>query len=142
MLPEVSELRHIPAGDVVGDRHTGQLDDSAFDGVHEREVAHGPREQGSFGVAGAAEKERRRGEVHYASNAELALDDFKPRDPEPCGLVVFLGLLLVITLQIAYLIYFGLCAVTVMSLVIKDEDVLQAHQAGHDTLDHRSEERR
>src|ERR1035441_10229661 len=119
MLPAVSALRHIPAGDVVGDRHTGQLDDSAFDGVHEREVAHGPREQGSFGVAGAAEKERRRGEVHHAGNAELALDDFKSGDPEPGGLVVLLGFLLVIALQIAYLIYLRLCAVTVMSLVIE-----------------------
>src|ERR1035438_1965036 len=139
MLPEVSELRHIPAGDVVGDRHTGQLDDSAFDGVHEREVAHGPREERSFWLARTAEEEWRRGEVHHPGNAELALDDFKSGYPQPGGLVVLLGLLLFVALQNAYLICIiciGLRAVTVMRLVIEDQDVLQAHQAGHHTLNH------
>ena len=138
MLPEVAELRHVPAGDVVGNGHARQFDDAAFDGVHQREVAHRPREQRSFGVARAAQEERRRGEVHHAGDAELALDDFKSGDPEPRGLVVLLGFFLVIALQIADLVYFGLCAVTVMSLVIEHEDVLQAHQAGHHSLDHLS----
>src|ERR1022692_3374553 len=129
MLPEVSELRHIPAGDVVGDRHTGQLDDSAFDGVHEREVAHGPREERSFWLARTAEEEWRRGEVHHPGNAELALDDFKSGYPQPGGLVVLLGLLLFVALQNAYLICIiciGLRAVTVMRLVVEDQDVLLA----------------
>src|SRR5580698_1830416 len=125
MLPEVSEHRHVPTGNVVCDWHTGELDDSAFDCVHQREIAHRPGEQRSFGVARAAEKEWRRGEIHHPTNAELTLDDFQARNPEASGLVVFLGLFLVIAFQIAYLIYFGLCAITVMSLVIEHEDVLQ-----------------
>jgi hypothetical protein len=42
---------HLAAGDVVGDRHARQLDDAAFDGIHQREVAHRPGEQRAFGVA-------------------------------------------------------------------------------------------
>src|SRR5258708_16828649 len=102
MLPKVSELRHVAAGDVVGNWHTRELNDSAFDGVHERKIAHGPWEQGSFGVAGAAKEEWCCGEVHYASNTQLSLDDFKAGDPQPLGFVVFLCLFLVIPLPIAY----------------------------------------
>ena len=45
VLPQVAELGHVAAGDVVGHRHAGQLDDAALDGVHEREVAHRPGKQ-------------------------------------------------------------------------------------------------
>ena len=50
VFPEVSELRHFSAGYIVGNWHPRQFHDSTFNGVHEREVAHRPREQGSFGV--------------------------------------------------------------------------------------------
>ena len=60
VLPEVAEHRHFVAGDIVGHRDARQLDDAAFDGVHEREIAHRPREERAFGVARAAEEERRR----------------------------------------------------------------------------------
>jgi len=51
VLPQVAEFRHFAAGDVVGNRYPRQLDDAAFDRIHQRKIAHGPREQGSFDVA-------------------------------------------------------------------------------------------
>ncbi len=67
VLPEVAEHRHLVAGDVLRDGDARQLDDAALDGVHEREVAHRPREERAFGVARAAEEERRRGEIDDAA---------------------------------------------------------------------------
>ncbi len=101
VLPEVAEHRHLAAGDVVGDRHARQLDDAALDGVHEREVAHRPGKQRAFGVAGAAQEERRGREVDDALEAELALDGFEAGNPEPRGLVVLLRLLLVVALEVS-----------------------------------------
>ena len=66
VLPEVAEHRHLVAGDVVGDGHARQLHDAALDRVHEREVAHRPREERALGVARAAQEERRRREVEDA----------------------------------------------------------------------------
>ena len=43
----------------------------AFDGVHKGEIAHGPGEEGAFGVAGAAEEERSGGEIDDTGDAEL-----------------------------------------------------------------------
>ena len=51
VLPEIAEHRHLVAGDVVGDRHARQFHDAALDGIHEREVAHRPREERAFGIA-------------------------------------------------------------------------------------------
>src|SRR6266508_2175755 len=51
VLPEIAEHRHFVARDVFRHRDARQLDDPALDGVHEREVAHRPREQGTLGVA-------------------------------------------------------------------------------------------
>ena len=51
VLPQIAEHRHLVAGDVVRDGHARQLDDAALDGVHQREVAHRPREQRAFGIA-------------------------------------------------------------------------------------------
>ena len=82
VLPEVAEHRHLVAGDVVGDRHARQLDDAALDGVHQREVAHRPGEQRAFGVARAAQEERRRRQVDDARDAELAVDRFEAGNPE------------------------------------------------------------
>ncbi len=58
-LPEISEHGHFIARNVFRHGDTRQLDDAALDGVHQGEVAHGPREQGSFYVAGATEEKRR-----------------------------------------------------------------------------------
>ena len=48
-LPRVSGIVEVAPFDVfargvVGDRHLGDLDETGFDGVHEREVRHDPRE--------------------------------------------------------------------------------------------------
>ena len=51
VLPQVPELRHVAAGDVVGDRDPRQLDDAALDGIHQREVAGRPREEHPLRVA-------------------------------------------------------------------------------------------
>ena len=100
MLPEIAEHGHLLAGDVVGDRHARQLDDAALDRVHQREVAHRPGEQRAFGVAGAAQEERRGGKVDDRRDAELALHGLQPGDPEAGGFVVLLGFLLVVALQV------------------------------------------
>ena len=105
VLPEVAEHRHLVAGDVVGHRHARQLDDAALDGVHEREVAHRPREQRALGVARAAQEEWRGRQVDDAGEAELAVDGFEAGNPEAGGLVVLLGLLLVVALQILVIVF-------------------------------------
>ncbi len=82
VLPEVAEHRHFIAGDVFGHRDARQFDDAAFDGVHEREVAHRPREQRALGVAGAAKEEWRGRQVNDAAEAELAVHGFQAGNPE------------------------------------------------------------
>ena len=136
VLPEIAEHRHLVAGDVLGDRDARQLDDAALDRVHEREVAHRPREQRALGVAGAAQEEWRRGQIDDAAEAELAVHGFEAGNPEPRRLVVLLGLLLLIAFQVLIVRVFRLLAVAVVRLVVEDEDVLHAHQVGHDALDH------
>src|SRR5438105_9914905 len=56
VLPKVAEHRHLVAGDVFCNRDARQFNDAALDGIHQREVAHRPREQRSLGVAGATQK--------------------------------------------------------------------------------------
>src|ERR1035438_5265438 len=131
MLPEVSELRHIPEG-IVGYRYPWELDDAAFDGVHQREVAHRPGEQSSFGVARSAEEEGRGREVDNAGDAELPLYGLKAGDPEAGSLVVLFGFLPVVSFEVDLTARVGLLPVAVVRLIVKHEDVLQAHQIGHD----------
>ena len=136
VLPQVAEHRHLVAGDVLGHRHARQLDDAALDGVHQREVAHRPREQRAFGVAGAAQEERRRRQVDDAADAELAVDRLQAGNPQAGGFVVLFGFLLVVALQRLVVRVVRLLAVAVVRLVVDDEDVLHAHQVGHDALEH------
>ena len=58
VFPQIAEHRHLLAGDVVGHGHARQFDDAAFDGVHQREVAHRPGEQRALGIARAAQEKR------------------------------------------------------------------------------------
>ncbi len=137
VLPQVPELRHLAAGDVVGHRHPRQLDDAALDGVHQREVARRPREEGPLGVARPAQEERRRRQVDHALQAELALHGLEAGDPNPRRLLVLLGLLAVVALQRSLFVLAGpLLAVAVVRLVVQGEDALEPHQARHDTLEH------
>ena len=59
VLPEFPEHRHFALGDVVGHRYSRQLDDPAFDGIHQREVARSPGEQRSLLVPGTRQEEGR-----------------------------------------------------------------------------------
>ena len=136
VLPEVAEHGHLVAGDVLGDGNARQFHDAALDGVHEREVAHRPGEQRALGVAGAAEEERRGRQVDDAGKAELAVHGFQAGDPEPGGLVVLLGFLLLVALQVLVVLVARLLAVAVVRLVVEDEDVLHAHEVGHHPLEH------
>ena len=137
VLPQVPELRHLAARNVVGHRHPRQLDDAALDGVHQREVARRPGEQRPLRVARPAQEEGRRREVDHALEAELALHRLEPGDPDPRRLLVLLGLLAVVALQRALFVLAGrLLPVAVVSLVVQGEDALEAHQARHDALEH------
>ena len=70
------------------------------------------------------------------ASAEFAVHGFEPGDPEPGGLVVLLGLLLLLALQVFVVCLGRLFAIAVMRLVVEDEDVLHPHQVGHDPLEH------
>ncbi len=119
VVPEVAELGALAAGNVVGHRHARELDDAAFDGVHEREVAHRPGEERPLGVARAAQEERRRRQVDDADQPELLLGGFEARDPEAGGLAVLLGLLAVVPGQILFVrLLLRLLAVAVVRLVV------------------------
>ncbi len=70
------------------------------------------------------------------ASAELAVHGFQAGDPQPGGLVVLLGFLLLVALELLVIVVLGLFAVAVMGLVVEDQDVLHAHEVGHDALDH------
>ena len=136
VLPQIAELGHLAARDVVGHRHPGQLDDAALDRVHQREVAHRPGEERAFRVAGPAQEERRRGQVDHAGEAELASDRLQPGDPEPRGLPVLFRLPAVVARQLAFVVFARLLPVAVMRLVVQREHVSHTHELGHDPLEH------
>ena len=136
VLPEVAEHRHLVAGDVVGDRHARQLDDAALDRVHQREVAHRPGEQRALGVAGAAQEERRRRQVDDARRRRACASRPRGRRSRggrprcssrlPCCSSPFRS-----SSSSSRLL-----AVAVVRLVVEHQDVLHAHQLGHDALEH------
>ena len=102
IFPEVAIDRHLVAGDVFSDGHAGQLHDAAFDGIHEREVAHGPGKERALRIAGAAQEEGSGGEIYDARDTELPVHGFQAGDPEAGGLVVLLGLLSLVALQLFF----------------------------------------
>ena len=151
VLPKVAELRHLAVRDVVRHRHPRQLDDAAFDGVHQREVAHRPREQRPLGVAGPAQEEGGGGEVDDAPHAQRAGGGVEAGHPQPGRLAVLLRLLAVVAGQGAFLaalppasraaagigiLVRGLLAVAVVRLVVQDQDVLHPHQLRHHPPEH------
>ena len=134
--PQVAELGHVPACDVVGDRHARELDDAALDRVHEREVAHRPREERAFGIPGATEEERRGGEIDDAVDADLARHGLEAADPDPRLLLVLLRLLFLVPRQLRFSLSVLLAEVAVVGFVVQDHHVLHAHELGHDALQH------
>lgn len=103
VLPELAVDGHFRAGDVVGHRHARQFDDAAFDGVHQREVAHRPGKQRTFHVARTGQEERRGRQVDHLLQTQLAVDCLQTGNPQARGFVlvldVFLGRLEVIAGQ-------------------------------------------
>jgi hypothetical protein len=73
IFPKVSKNRHFLSRYVLGHWDAWQLNYAAFDGVHEREVAHRPWERGTFSIAGAAKEEWRRGEINDPADAEQSV---------------------------------------------------------------------
>ena len=136
VLPEIAKLGHLLARQVVGHGHTRQLDDAAFDGVHQREIAHGPGKQRAFDVAGTAEKKWRGRQVHDSGKSQLPVDGLQPVDPQSRSLLVFFGFLALVTLERSFVGAAGFFAVAVVGLVVDGHDVLQAHQFRHDPLQH------
>ena len=105
VLPQVAELRHVAAGDVVGHRHARQLDDAALDGVHQREVADRPGEQRPLGIAGAAQEERRRGQVVDARRRpSLRFTVSRPEIHSRAASLFFFGFLLLLALQLVLVV--------------------------------------
>ena len=136
VIPEIAEDGDVGAGNVVGDRDAGEFDDSALDGVHEGEVAHGPGEEGAFGVAGAAEEEGGGGEVDDLGEADLAVDGFEAGDPEAGGFAIPNGFIFGVALEVFLIGVARFFAVAVVGFVVDDEDVFEAHEFRHDALDH------
>ena len=141
MLPQVAELGHVLARYVVRHRHPGKFHDAALDGVHQREVAHGPGKEGPLRVARPAQEERRRGKVQHPVDAELPAHRLQSRNPQPGGLAVLLRFLLFLGRQGALLPLspipaLRLLAIAVVRLVVDRQDVPDPHQLGHDPLQH------
>ena len=88
-------------------------------------------------VTGPAQKERSRGQIDHAPDAELSPHRLQARDPHSCGLLVLLRLRAVVALQGAFLVLLGrLLAVAVVGLVVEHQDVLHAHEVRHHPLEH------
>ena len=104
-------------------------------GVHERKIAHRPREEGSLGVARPAKKKGRGREVDDAPGAERFRDRLKTGHPDPRRFPVPLGLLLLVAGEGAFVVLRSF-AVAVMRLVVQDQDVFHAHQFGHHPPEH------
>jgi len=136
VLPEIAELGHFLVGQVVGHRYARQFDDAALDGIHQREIAHGPRKQRALDVTGTAQEERGGREIHHPGQTELATDRFQTVDPQPRGFAVFLRLLAVVAGELAFLVAVGLFTIAVVRLVVDGHDVFHAHQRLHHALQH------
>src|SRR2546430_7944932 len=73
VFPQVAEHGHLFPGDVVGHGDARQFNNAALDGIHEREVAHRPREQCPFGIPRAAEEERGGRQIDDTRTAKLSV---------------------------------------------------------------------
>lgn len=66
----------------------------------------------------------------------MSIHRFQAGDPQPGCLIISLGFLFLITLKFFVVFIFGFFAVTVMRLVVQDEDVFHAHKVRHHSLKH------
>ena len=121
---------------VLGHRDAREFDDATLDSIHQREVAHRPREQRALGITRTTEEERCGGEIHDAGNAQFVVHGFKAGNPQTRGFVVLLGFFLLVAFQNLFVGVFRFFPVAVVCLVVYHEDVLHAHQIGHHALEH------
>ena len=71
--------------------HAGHLDDAGLDGVDQREVGDDPGEERPFGIARAAQEERRGRQVVDRLDADLGLHGLDAGNPDAGLLLAFLG---------------------------------------------------
>ena len=120
---------------VVGHGHAGHLDDAGLDGVDQREVGDHPGKERAFGVAGAAQEERRGREVVDGLHADLGLHGLEAGNPDAGLFVALLGFDAVVAGELLVLAV-GLAAVAVVGLVVDDDDVLLVAQLAADAAHH------
>ena len=136
VAPQFAVAGHFAARHVIRDRHPGQFDDAAFDGVEQREVAHRPGEQRAFAIAGPVQEEWRCRQVENGSHADPALHGLDSGNPQPRGLDILLRLLPFVAFARSFLGLAIFLPIAVVRLVVQHEDVLQPQQSGADSLQH------
>ena len=136
VLPQIPVDRHVFADHVVCHRHAGELHNPAFDRIHQREVADGPREQRAFGVARTAEEKWGGGKIVDSPDTDLSLERFDAIDPEPRGLIILFGLVLFLALQVLFIVGIDLFPIAMVRLVVDHDDILERHQLSAGPLQH------
>ena len=117
-------------------RDARHFDDSAFDGVDQREIADHPWEQRAFRLAGAAQVERRGGQIiDLHRHLRHALQRLDAVDPQPGFGSAFIDLCAGLRVQLGRVL---LGAVAVVRLIVQHNDPPAAQQVLADTLDHRA----
>src|ERR1700684_2788342 len=114
MLPEITEYGKLFTGNVVGDWDARKLYDATFNGVHQRKITHGPRKQGSLGIAGATKEKRCRGKIDDLRYPEFSFDRLKAVNPQTCRFTVFLCFQLVVGCEVGFISVSRFFAITVM----------------------------
>ena len=128
MIPE-GEVGDLLGGvDVVVDGDPGHLHDARLDGIHERKVAHHPREDEPLLVAGAPQVEGSGGEVVDGLHPDPLGHGAQAPEPHPSALVALLRLppCLRVELDIHSVVVERLVLVAVMRLVVEHEDLALA----------------
>ena len=91
--PEVAVGRLLAGHGVVGHRHAGHLDDAGLDGVDQGEIGNHPGKERAFGIARAAQEERRGRKIVDGLHADLGFDGFEAGNPDAGLFVALLGFL-------------------------------------------------
>ena len=97
------------------------------------ETTHG--KERAFGVAGAAQEERRGRKIVDGLDADLGLDRLEAGDPDAGFFVALLGFVALVAGE-RFVLAVGLAAVAVVGLVVDDDDVLLGAQLAADAAHH------
>ena len=142
VLPEVAKDGHLSSRNIVRHRYPRQLNDTALDSIHQAKVRTGPRKDGAFHVTTTPQKEGRCGEVDHVCNTQFALHGFQTGDPHPGGFGLAFGFFLLVAFQVvnrsSVLVDFlgRLLPVAMVRLIINDQNIFQALQFRHHSLNH------